>query len=542
MIAQRPPLTPGTSPAPRPAYDQAAADLIASLEADPWGRVRPSVYETARVLSFLPDLAGTAQRIDWLLDGQHPDGSFGEGPAPHRLLPTLSAAEALLRLLVVSPAPDLPLARTAAAVARALSVIPALAGAGPAPDTAAIQILIPELTARIDDLLASAGDHLPGSSGWPCARLGPLPGFDPALPRRVGAKAAARGALPFKLRHTFEGIARHCEGALVPAVTGLVGSSPAATAAAGALSPRPADRSAAVSLLSTIAARYGGLFPEAAPIRTFERLWSAAALARTGLPAAAADTALTWALADRHPEGVRGAPDLAPDADDTAMTVLLCAQLGQPWSPEALARFDNGAYYDCYLGEDTSSITANAHALHAWTHWLNTPDALGHPAARAAPIERLRDWLLGRQQPEGHWGDKWHASPYYATSRTVTALASIPRAPRIEAALQAAGRWMRDSQRADGSWGVWSGTAEETAYAASVILLAAGTAGPSPRMRTQLAAAARFLDEAGADPLHHHPALWHDKTLYAPQAMIDAEILATRETLRRLRIGPQTAY
>ena len=527
--------------APSPAYDQAATDLIAALEADPWGRVGPSVYETARVLSFLPDLDGAAQRVAWVLDEQHPDGSWGEGPAPHRLLPTLSVVEALLRLLVIDPAPDLPAARAASAVARALAVIPELAGAGPIPDTAAIQILLPDLAACIDELLAKTGKDQLGCSGWPRERLSPLCGLAPASLRAVAERASAHGALPFKLRHTFEGIARHCAAPMMPAVNDLVGSSPAATAAAGALSPRDGDRAAATTLLTTVAARYGGLFPEAAPLCTVERLWSAAALARTGLPAAAAHTALGWARASHHPEGVRGAPDLAPDADDTAMTVLVCAQLGHPWSPNALARFDNGAYYDCYIGEDTCSITPNAHALYAWTCWLNTSAALGDPASRAAPIERLRDWLLDRQQPEGHWRDKWHASPYYATTRTVTALAALPSAPRVDAALQSAGRWTLDSQRDDGSWGVWSGTAEETAYAVTIVLLASGTNEPSPRARDQLEAAARFLDRIDADARHHHPALWHDKTLYAPRAVIEAELLATREALRRSRIGPQAA-
>lgn len=41
-------------------------------------------------------------------------------------------------------------------------------------------------------------------------------------------------------------------------------------------------------------------------------------------------------------------------------------------------------------------------------------------------------------------------------------------------------------------------------------------------------------------PTMRHPALWHDKTLYAPAAVIDAEVLAAQEMLRARRAAACT--
>ncbi|MFD5110549.1 hypothetical protein [Streptomyces cinereoruber] len=50
--------------------------------------------------------------------------------------------------------------------------------------------------------------------------------------------------------------------------------------------------------------------------------------------------------------------------------------------------------------------------------------------------------------------------------------------------------------------------------------------------RRALQRAATALDAAHDDQTRY-PALWHDKTLYAPTAMIRAETITARELLRR---------
>ncbi|MHC3393263.1 labda-7,13-dienyl diphosphate synthase, partial [Streptomyces lavendulocolor] len=502
-------------------FDSQAVRLMADIDADPWGSVRASVYETARVISLAPDFAGHGTRHGWLLDQQLPDGTWGEGPARYRLLPTLSAVEALLATIVRDATATVPArARLASAAADGLTALRRLPADGRWPDTAAIEVLVPSLVARINSLLDQ-----PAMGTQP--HLGPLSrGSRPSVPHSFRPKRheeiaqRCRTGVPGKLHHTFEGIARHLPGNTVPVPHGLLGSSPAATAAWLASQPEGTQGEQARAALSAAARRYGGLFPEAAPIRVFERLWVAAALARPGLPPACRATAGAWAHDIYDPAGVRGAPGLLPDADDTAMAVLVAALTDTSGDPAPLAGFWADTHYRCYLGEDTGSVTANAHTLQALTAHLRLRP-VHHPR-----MDLVRDWLV-EQQTDGAWTDKWHASPYYATERCVRALLGH-NGPGTRQAIQAAVDRVLASQRDDGTWGIWGGTAEETAYAVQ-ILLADPAAATRPEWRTALQRAEHALDDWGT--WHEPPALWHDKTLYAPTAMIQAEILAARELL-----------
>ncbi|WP_262403034.1 prenyltransferase/squalene oxidase repeat-containing protein [Actinomadura sp. CNU-125] len=94
-----------------------------------------------------------------------------------------------------------------------------------------------------------------------------------------------------------------------------------------------------------------------------------------------------------------------------------------------------------------------------------SPDATDTDAAATARYEasalKAARWLRGRQDADGSWSDRWHASPFYATACAATALAAFGGADSA-GAVAAARRWVLGSQRADGSWGLWRGTAEET--------------------------------------------------------------------------------
>lgn len=510
-------------------YPEQATRLVIRADQDSWGSVRPSLYETARVISAAPWLPGEPRRIAYLLEKQASDGSWGEGPEPYRLLPTLSGVEAALAVLRRGTTSAEVTGRLATAVDRGLAALRALPPAGPWPDTAAAEILVPSLVARINEQLdLVATDGIPGLGEW---RPGPRPavpgGYHEAAPAYVARRYESAGSLPVKFHHTFEGLADRIPRALVPNTQGLLGSSPAATAARAAVARTPAATARAVADLDPVARRYGGLFPEAAPIFVVERLWVAAALARAQLPAATLPTIRGWTDQIYDPEGVRGAPGLMTDADDTAMAVLVASLVGRPYDPAPLDLFHNGSHYDCYIGEDTGSVTANAHALQALGSYLrHHPEAADTYGPRA---DKLCDWLIGRQQPEGQWHDKWHASPYYATERCVTALARYG-GDHASTAVETAAAWTADTQRDDGSWGVWSGTLEETAYAVKT-LLCATTPTRQARYTRALDRAEEYV-AATSRPGHEHPALWHDKTLYAPDTLIEAEVLAAREMLR----------
>ncbi|MEU9337951.1 prenyltransferase/squalene oxidase repeat-containing protein [Streptomyces sp. NPDC048290] len=520
-------------------FATAAGRLIEDVDADAWGNVSVSVYETARVVSLAPQLAGNGPRLAWLMDQQHTDGSWGDGPAPYRLLPTLSAIEALLATVRRNTPPDSRHNWLVAAAGAGLAHLRAAGRRGPWPDTAAIEVLVPHLTSLINEHLDQAGAA--DGSGLGVLARGPriaVPaGFRAELHQESARRYGSFAAVPPGLHHTFEGIPRP-PGPLPPADVlpgGLLGSSPAATAALAATQPRPDLRDEAGRALDGVAARYGGLFPEAAPLAVFERLWVAAALTPRALPATAVATAAAWARRAITGDGVRGAPGLLPDADDTAMAVLVTALTsppGDPVDPCPLAAFWAETHYHCYPGESTGSVTANAHALQA----LN---ACAPDSARQPHRDAVRDWLTGRQRPDGSWHDKWHASPYYATLRCADALTGHP-GPAARTAVRAAARWVLDTQRADGTWGVWSATAEESAYAVRTLEHAA--ARDLPGHHQALERARPHLADIHRTPGHRHPPLWHDKTLYAPHAVIQAELLTALDILHTRRThGPQPA-
>lgn len=534
MTSAQSPADPGSPPhIPEPFVSQAFR-LVTAVDGDAWGSVRPSVYETARVISWAPWLSGHDQRLTWLLKQQDNHGSWGEGPDPYRLLPTLSAVEAVLSVLRYDASPARMREELELAAADGLAALRSLSPAGPWPDTAAIEILVPALVAQTSEHLDQPAIRaLPKLGTWSRrARLAVPHGFDAALPDQVAQRCRSASVLPAKLHHTLEGIARHAPLSGVPLSGGLIGSSPAATAAwAAAATDLPDARAQAVTQLSAVARRYDGLFPEAAPIAVFERLWVAAALAGAGLPEPCLPTVRAWVTQIYGPSGVRGAPGLLPDADDTAMAILVSALVDQPRDPAPLSVFEARTHYDCYVGEDTGSVTANAHALQALGSYLQH-----RPAASIDHWPRMnmaREWLLAQQTPDGAWTDKWHASPYYATERCVTALALYGRR-RAAGAVRSAADWVLGTQSEDGSWGVWGGTAEETAYAVQ-ILLHARAHGEQSRTRHALNRAEAVLRAAVEDPAHQHPALWHDKTLYGPQAMVHAEVVAALELLRTRR-------
>jgi hypothetical protein len=136
--------------------------------------------------------------------------------------------------------------------------------------------------------------------------------------------------------------------------------------------------------------------------------------------------------------------------------------------------------------------------------------------------------------------DKWHASPYYATAASVGAFErcdELAAKPAVKRAVDRAVRWVLRTRRDDGGWGRWASTAEETAYAVRALwarrhgrAAKAALAGA----RGQLGEADYFARPArgramSAAPLGPAVALWHDKDLYHPIAVVRATTLASQE-------------
>nr|WP_319993788.1 prenyltransferase/squalene oxidase repeat-containing protein [Micromonospora sp. DR5-3] len=490
--------------------------MIASMMRQPAGQVSPSLYETARLVSLAPWLAGHAERVHYLLRSQRPDGGWGP-PEGYALVPTLSATEALLTVRHTFPQTDAVLQ----AVDRGLRALTRWLEAGQRiPDTPAVDLIVPALTATINEHLSRPDAGLPHR-----AHLDLPTDIDDGRLAAVRALVAAGKPVPEKLLHALEVIgpmARQVPG-VQPLPPGLIGASPAATAAW--LDPEAEDdHHDSRHYLESIVDPRSGSVPCAIPITVFERAWVVGTLTRAGIAVPASPDLVGSLTADLTAAGTPAGPGLPADADTTSVTLYALAQLGVPTNLECLWRYETPDGFCTWPGEDGFSLTTNAHVLDALGQHLRSRP--GAPARYREAARRVAAALRERQEPDGSWRDRWHASPYYATVSCALALSESGPPNTAAEALSRAVDWVLATQRPDGSWGRWEGTAEETAYAVQ-LLVAVGR--QRPGATDAIRSGYAFLTAHGH---RKGPALWHDKDLYRPMLIVRAAVLAARQLAR----------
>jgi hypothetical protein len=128
--------------------------------------------------------------------------------------------------------------------------------------------------------------------------------------------------------------------------------------------------------------------------------------------------------------------------------------------------------------------------------------------------------------------DKWHASPFYATRSCAIAVHRYG-GPGRTAVVDGAVRWVLERQQADGSWGRWRPTGEETAYAVQTLL---HTGRRDPAVIGAAARGCRFLLRMlhdGESAVRWHRPLFHGKDLFAIPGLTRAAVLAALESARR---------
>ncbi|AXG82489.1 prenyltransferase [Streptomyces paludis] len=490
-----------------------AQEIVDAMTADPYGLTSPSVYETARMVASASWLAGHQQRVEFLLAEQHEDGTWG-GPAAYGLLPTLSAVDALL-----SVAGPYDTRRVARAVESGMAALARRSRRNvQLPDTIAVELLVPWLVEQINQRLT----RMDGRDGMP-GRLSLQ--ADTGTLSRIRELLRTHSGIPEKTWHSLEALGTPAvrSPAVIP-TSGSVGASPAATTAWLGDPPHAYAATSCLDYLHRTQARHGGPVSGITSITYFEQAWVVTALCGSGLdveiPAQVPDS-LRSAL---RTNGLPAGPGLPADSDDTAAALHALALLGKPESVDCLWEYDTGSHFVCFPNERTPSTSTNAHILVA----LADRHGQGDPRCDLA-VERVGGWLTEQQHPAGHWTDKWHASPYYATACGAAAVSRLD-GPQASAALDNAVRWVLSTQRADGSWGQWAGTGEETAYALQILNHRAVP--DRPAIDAILGGRAFLSHHIGTDS--DDPPLWHDKDLYTPVRVIRAEILATLAATRHL--------
>jgi halimadienyl-diphosphate synthase len=133
-------------------------------------------------------------------------------------------------------------------------------------------------------------------------------------------------------------------------------------------------------------------------------------------------------------------------------------------------------------------------------------------------VVKILNFLMKQRIAGGYWTDKWHLSPYYATSHIIITCNGY--APEIAAD---AVQWILKTQNTNGSWGVQMPTAEETAYCIQALWswMQQHTGGEQYKAAIRNAIT-WLLDHA--DPPYHP--LWIGKCLYCPENVIRSAILS----------------
>ncbi|GAA0563930.1 terpene synthase family protein [Chitinophaga japonensis] len=198
-----------------------------------------------------------------------------------------------------------------------------------------------------------------------------------------------------------------------------------------------------------------------------------------------------------------------PDLDDTAVTYYLLKKAQRPTGAGVFENFYRNGEVFCFPGETQSSPT---HLLHLLQVYNGNNTGLVNTAR-----QQLSTTLSGR------WTDKWHLSPYYVTS-----IATDPTLQDGSVNVDAAVNYVLATQHPDGGWGHAGSNAEETGLACMTLLLHLSR---SPANRQVIAAQL----QKGIDFLLHIKTagvamdtrpLWIAKCLYTPYSVVNTLVNA----------------
>ena len=312
---------------------------------------------------------------------------------------------------------------------------------------------------------------------------------------------------------------------------GAIASSTAATAAYLRARRRSGHESTrAAEYLRRLVTQGAGAAPVGWPFDVFEQVWALDSLMRADLdPKLSSVSAFTkrlnrsWHKAD---PGLAFGDDFpVNDGDDTLVGFSVLKWAGLAPKPAAVLTFWDGDHFTSYLDERSTSVSVNIHGLAA-LRAHPSPDFL----SLAGEVTR---WLMEQRHPTTLFDDKWHLSPLYSVSHALPAFAGWDDAIALDCL-----HFLLSNQHADGGWG-WSGisTLEETAHC-TLALYQAVKSNLLTNLSPLIRANEYFLSNAKNEAVEH---LWIGKTLYRPQGIVEATILAARLALSALPLAQQQA-
>lgn len=481
-------------------YKREARELVRNMRQ----RMGPSPYDIAWMARLrTPDGAPRwLDLIDWLLDNQRDDGSWGGEIVYYheRIICTLAALIALRKNGFARYAQQ-SIKRAEKYVWQHLHLL----SRDPF-ELVGFELLLPTLLQEAQTAGLDVPTHTCGYGEIQTAKLRLIP---PDL--LYSPRVSTIHSLEF-LGHTVDyDRLRQALGA-----NGSLGNSPAATAYYLLHNP---EHEQALAYLESIR-QHDKHVIYLYPFHIFEQTWTLKNLMFSGLPLTEFASAEVWAdlQANLGPAGIGlDATFGITDGDITSVTAQLMMCGGGGFDPQILARFEDKRthIFRTYDYERNPSVGTNVHALEA-LHML--PD---YPNRREVQ-EQIIVTLLEKRVYELYWVDKWHASPYYATTHAVVAL--LAEGHFLEHAYQPAIDWLLHTQNDDGSWGYFQiGTVEETAYALTALLHYGRYHAIDQDV---LHRGAAYLARRHAGPDSQYPELWIGKDLYVPYDVVRAAVLS----------------
>ena len=290
---------------------------------------------------------------------------------------------------------------------------------------------------------------------------------------------------------------------------GSVGHSPSATSYF-ALFVKQADSSALDYLRKTVAPD-GGM-PNVAPFDVFEVawvLWNLSLIPGFTNQKQKVQQHIDMLSNSWHSDrGVGFASQYSvQDSDDTGLVYDTLSRYGITKNTDALFFYEENKHFRCYDLEVNPSISANIHVLGALIQAGFEKD---HPS-----VQKILNFLITVKN-DRFWIDKWHSSPYYASTHAIIACAGFENS-LVEDTIA----WLIENQRPDGSWGNFSPTAEETAYALQALCIWDQRV---RRISTDCIEKGRLWLQDYSEP--PYPPLWIGKCLYCPDRVIRSAILS----------------